>query len=199
MTLSFHLLPKEETSSALKSGVSPLPAPERQTLWRSWLLWTVYGGSERFHLCPPTRRQLPNLYSGRVTQLHPLWWPPLTQPQVSCERGPWWQTAQLSCFQWLWPQNPSFYVSEPLLGRLSEVESLLFTVGLSLPFASSSPRVQSHPPGSHRCLLLPGLRAADLGSVPVLPALPTSVPGIHTRPPRHPQPPALQGWGHPQE
>lgn len=75
----------------------------------------------------------------------------------------------------------------------------VFTVALSLLLASCSPRVQSHPPGGHRYLLLPGLWAADLGGVPVLPTLPAPVPGVYARPSRHPQPPALQGWGHPQE
>lgn len=128
---------------------------------------------------------------------HPL--VPSTDPshRWSLERGFWEQAAQ-----------PPFSVGSGLkaLSRLFQClllggsgESLPFTMAFSLLLASSSPRVQSHSPGSHGCLLLPGVWAAHLGGVPVLPALPAPVSGIHTRPSCHSQPPALQGWGHPQE
>lgn len=49
----------------------------------------------------------------------------------------------------------------------------------------SSSRVQSHPSDSHWCVLLPGFWALDLGSVPVLPALPAPVSGVHACPSCH--------------
>lgn len=49
----------------------------------------------------------------------------------------------------------------------------------------SSSRVQSHPPDSHWCVLLPGIWALDLGSVPFLPALPAPVSGVHACPSCH--------------